>query len=60
MSVIINELEIVLDASAGKQKADAPKAGGKAADPPKPPLEPQDVMTVMDREQRNRLRVMAY
>jgi len=69
MAVIINELEIVIDPDAGAQKAaaqgggaqgGAQAAGGKTADAAKPPLEPQDVLTVFDRDVRNCLRVMAH
>jgi hypothetical protein len=57
MAVIINELEIVLEPDAPKESAQ--KAGGKP-DPAKPPLAPQDVLTVLDREHRNHLRLMAH
>ncbi len=66
MAVIINELEIVLDPDAGAQKAAgaqggaAQGAGGKTPDAAKPPLESQDVLTVLDRDLRNCLRVMAH
>ena len=57
MAVIINELEIVLEPDAPKEGAQ--KAGG-IPDPAKPPLAPQDVLTVLDREHRNHLRLMAH
>ncbi len=60
MAVIINELEIVLDPDANVEKPEAQKANGKASQPETPPIEPQDILTVLDREQRNHLRVMAH
>jgi hypothetical protein len=60
MAVIINELEIVLDPDQAASKAAGPKVPGKAAEPEKPPLSPQDILTVLDREKRNCLRLMAH
>jgi len=59
MAVIINELEIVLDPDT-KAPKDAPKVNGKTPEPPKTPLAPQDLLSVLDREHRNHLRVMAH
>jgi hypothetical protein len=55
MAVIINELEIVLEAESG-----APQTNGQAPAPEKPTLSPFDLMAILDREQRNSLRLMAH
>jgi hypothetical protein len=55
MAVIINELEIVLEPSQAP-----PQPGGKTPAPEKPPVSPHDIMTLMDREQRVRLRTLAH
>jgi hypothetical protein len=60
MAVIINELEIVVDPEPAAAKTAAPKVPGKAAQPVKPPLAPHDILTVLDREKRNCLRLMAH
>ena len=55
MPVIINELEIVLEAESG-----APQTTGQAPIPEKPSLGPFALATILDREQRNSLRLMAH
>ncbi|MBZ5621159.1 MAG: hypothetical protein LAQ69_20895 [Acidobacteriia bacterium] len=55
MAVIINELEVVLEPAMAP-----PPAGGTAAVPKPPQLNPHDVVTLMDRDQRTRLRVLAH
>jgi hypothetical protein len=55
MAVIINELEIELE-----PEASAPQPGGQKPVPEKPPFSPQDLLTMLDREQRNHLRLMAH
>jgi hypothetical protein len=55
MAVVINELEVVLEPEAGQAKA-----GGQMPPAEKPPFSPQDLLTVMDREQRNDMRLMAH
>jgi hypothetical protein len=55
MAVIINELEIELEPEAG-----APPPSGQKPVPEKPPFGPQDLLAVLDREQRNHLRLMAH
>jgi hypothetical protein len=60
MAVLINELEIVLDPDANKQKDQTPKPGAKGPQPQTPPLGTLDVLTVLDREQRNSLRLLAH
>ena len=58
MAVIINELEVVLD----PPQSQSQQQSGAAASPPQPkqPLNPHDFLTVMDREQRNELRLRAH
>lgn len=55
MAVIINELEVVLEPDAGKTQP-----GGLTPPPEKPALIPHDLLTVLDREDYNRLRVLAH
>jgi hypothetical protein len=55
MAVVINELEIVLEPPPPKQQP----TGGKPA-PEKPTFGPQELLIVMDREQRNDLRLLAH
>lgn len=55
MAVIINDLEVVLEPEAAK--ADA---SGQTPPPEKPQLNPQDLLTMLDREKRNQLRVFAH
>jgi hypothetical protein len=55
MAVIINELEIELEPQAG-----GPQPAAQMPVPEKPPFGPQDLSALLDREQRNRLRVMAH
>jgi hypothetical protein len=55
MAVVINELEVVLEPPAAP-----PQPGGLPAVPSKPQINPHDILTVLDREQRNRLRVLAH
>jgi len=55
MAVIINELEVVLEPSQAPTQP-----GGKTPAPEKPPVSPHDIMTLLDREQRVRLRVLAH
>jgi hypothetical protein len=54
MANIINELEVVLEPPAIQ-----PKGGGKAPSP-KPQVNPHDLLTIRDREERNRLRTVAH
>jgi len=54
MTVIINDLEIVMDA-----KLDEQASTGQAA-PEKPAFGPQELMAVLQREQRDELRLMAH
>jgi hypothetical protein len=54
MAVIINELEVVLEAP------EAPPQPGGHAVPQKPQVNPHDILTLMDREQRNLLRTLAH
>jgi hypothetical protein len=54
MAVIINELEVVLE------PPKSPPAGGGQAAPEKPTLNPQDLLSVLDREQRSELRLCAH
>jgi hypothetical protein len=55
MAVIINDLEVVLE-------PEAAKADGSGQTPPaeKPQLNPQDLLAILDREKRNKLRVFAH
>lgn len=55
MAVIINEIEVVLEAPPAPQKP-----GGQGTAPEKPMLNPQDLLTVLDREQRSELRLRAH
>ena len=55
MAVIINELEIELEPQAA-----TPKTGEGMPAPEKPSLTPLDLLMVLDREQRNYLRLMAH
>jgi hypothetical protein len=55
MAVIINELEVVLEAPPPPAQP-----GGLAVAPEKPMLNPQDLLTVLDREQRTELRLRAH
>jgi hypothetical protein len=55
MAVIINELEVILEAPTA-----APQPGGHVAVLEKPALNPQDLLTILDREQRNELRLRAH
>jgi hypothetical protein len=55
MAVIINEMEVVLEPPEAP-----PQPGGYQAIPEKPQLNPHDLLTLMDREQRNRLRTLAH
>jgi hypothetical protein len=55
MAVIINELEVILEPETG-----APAAAGQMPKAEKPPFSPQDLQAVLDREQRNVLRLMAH
>jgi hypothetical protein len=54
MAVIINDLEVVLEPT--------PPESQQTVKPPAPqkPFSPQDFLTLMEREQRNRLRVQAH
>jgi hypothetical protein len=54
MAVIINELEVVLEAPEAP-----PKPGGQFV-PEKPKISPHDILTIMDREQRIHLRTLAH
>ena len=58
MAVIINELEVVLDPPQSPSRQ--PGATTPSAEQQKQPLNPHDFMTVMDREQRNDLRLRAH
>jgi hypothetical protein len=55
MPVIINELEVVLE-----PPQPIPIAGAKSTPPDQPQFTPQDFRNVMEREQRNRLRLQAH
>ncbi len=55
MAVVINELEVVLEPA-----QPPPLPGGQLPPPPQPQFNTQDFLTVMDREQRNRLRLQAH
>jgi len=55
MAVIINELELVLDPPATETKPT-----NKTQVPEKRALSPHDLLTMLDREQRNRLRLQAH
>ena len=55
MAVIINELEVVLD-----PPQRPPQPGGQLPVPEKPMPNAHDFLTVMDREQRNELRLLAH
>jgi hypothetical protein len=55
MAVIINELEVVLEAPEAP-----PQPGGRTAVPEKPQVNPHDLLSLVDREQRNRLRTLAH
>ena len=55
MANIINELEVVLEPPATQ-----PKGGASKAPPPKPQVNPHDLLTICDREERNRLRTVAH
>jgi hypothetical protein len=55
MAVIINELEVVLEPAQAP-----PPPGGQQAVPQKPQLNPQDLATLLDREDRNTLRLFAH
>ena len=55
MAVVINELEIVLD-----PPPQQPGAPASTAVAPKFQLAPHDLLAVMDRERRNRLRLQAH
>lgn len=55
MAVIINELEVVLEAPEAP-----PQPGGHTSVPGKPQVNPHDILTLMDREQRNLLRTLAH
>jgi hypothetical protein len=55
MPVIINELEIELE-----PEIPAPKPGGQMPVPEKPPFGPQDLLVMLDREERNHLRLLAH
>jgi hypothetical protein len=55
MAIIINELEVVLEPATGR-----PQPGGQMPVPEKPQFSPQDLQAVLDREQRNCLRLLAH
>ena len=55
MAVIINELEVVLEPEKG-----APQPGAQMPPAEKPPFSPMDLMSVLDNEQRNHLRLLAH
>jgi len=55
MAVIINELEVVLDPPQSQQQQAA-----AAAPQQNQPLNPHDLLTLMEREQRNELRLRAH
>ncbi|MGD1094984.1 MAG: hypothetical protein ABSB35_23695 [Bryobacteraceae bacterium] len=55
MAVIINELEVMLE-----PVQSPPPPGGSAPVPEKPRLSPHDILTLLDREQGNGLRVLAH
>ena len=55
MAVIINEIEVILEPPPAPQKP-----GGQATEPDKPTLNPQDLFSVLDREQRCELRLHAH
>jgi len=55
MAVIINELEVELEAP-----TQPPQPGGHLPVPEKPALNPQDWLTLMDREQHAELRLRAH
>ena len=54
MAVIINDLEVVLEPPPPKVQA------GELPPPEKPQLSPQDLLSMRDRELRNRLRLQAH
>jgi hypothetical protein len=54
MAIIINDLEVVLDPPPPK-----PQAGGQAL-PKKPQFSPMDLLSMRERELRNRLRLRAH
>jgi len=60
MAVIINELEIVIDPEQAVQKTPQQGGAGTSSEPERPPLAPQHILTVLDREKRNCLRLMAH
>jgi hypothetical protein len=55
MAVIINELEVVLE-----PPPLVSKQGGQMPVPQKPQLKTQDLLSIVEREQRNRLRLQAH
>jgi hypothetical protein len=55
MAVIINELEVVLE-----PPPPVSKQGGQMPVPQKPQFKTPDFVTIMEREQRNRLRLQAH
>jgi hypothetical protein len=55
MAVIINELEVVLEAPDA-----APQPAEQSAVPEQPQISPHDILTLMDRERRMFLRTLAH
>ena len=55
MAVIINELEVVLE-----PPQSTPTSSAKSSAAEKPMLNQHDLLTVMDREQRDKLRLCAH
>jgi len=55
MAVIINEIEVVLEPPKSPEAS-----GGKGGEPEKQPMDPQDLLTVINREQHIELRLRAH
>lgn len=55
MAVIINELEVVLEPPPAEAQP-----GGGIAPPEKPKLNPLDLLSVIERDQLNQLRLRAH
>jgi len=55
MAVIINELEVVLE-----PPPPVAQPGGSPQAPEKPQISPQDVFTLLERRERNQMRLVAH
>jgi hypothetical protein len=55
MAVIINELEIVLE-----PPPPTAQPGGLPPVPEKPQISPQDVFALLERRERNQMRILAH